>query len=388
MTELDGRPRGDAAPTVRDGPAGGRAALLSGLCLLAVVAAASTASGQAVPAARYWVYVANESSDRVSLLRFGPDGAVLEADIPVGIMPADIDGAHGLAVEPGGRHFYVSIAHGTPNGRLWKIRTGDHVLVDSVTLGRFPATVGITPDASLALVANFNLHGDPVPSTVSVVYLPGMMELRRLEACVKPHGTRVSAAGDRAYVVCVGDDQLVEISVRALEVSRRAGLGATAGPAGGPCGPTWAAPAPDGRAVYVACNARGASLEVDAGTLEVRRRFEGGKGPYNLALTSDGRLLVATNKGGRSVSVFDLRRGREVARIPTTRPVTHGVTISPDDRYAFVSNEAVGAVRGTVDVIDLAAKRRVASVQVHHQPGGIDFWKMERVGRESDGSPE
>jgi hypothetical protein len=30
-----------------------------------------------------------------------------------------------------------------------------------------------------------------------------------------------------------------------------------------------------------------------------------------------------------------------------------------------------------VDVIDLAALQLVASTEVHHQPGGIDFWKFE-----------
>jgi DNA-binding beta-propeller fold protein YncE len=355
-------------------------------------AVAAAGSGQRHPQASYWVYVANESSDLVSLVRFGPDGAVLEKDIPVGIMPADIDGAHGLSVEPGGRHFYVSIAHGTPNGRLWKFRTGEDALVDSVTLGRFPATIGITPDASMAFVVNFNLHGDPVPSSVSVVYLPGMLELARVDACVKPHGARVNHAGDRAYAVCVGSDQLIEISVERLQVSRRlslrpaqvgelSGTRGQRGPAGGRCGPTWVVPSYDDRVLYVACNAHGDILEVDAGTLDVTRRFEAGKGPYNLAATSDGRLLVATNKGGRSVSIFDLRRGEEIARISTSQPITHGVAISSDDRYAFVSNEAIGAVRGTVDVIDLAERRRVASVPVHHQPGGIDFWKMETPGR-------
>jgi DNA-binding beta-propeller fold protein YncE len=61
---------------------------------------------------------------------------------------------------------------------------------------------------------------------------------------------------------------------------------------------------------------------------------------------------------------------------PTTQPITHGVTISPDSRYAFVSNEAIGAVRGTVDVIDLRTKELVASTQVQYQPGGITFWQM------------
>jgi YVTN family beta-propeller protein len=204
--------------------------------------------------------------------------------------------------------------------------------------------------------------------------------------------------------VCVGSDQLVEISTERLRVRRRMDLApgregplAAAGePALGPagtamgrdgaggaaaCGPTWVIPSHDDARLYVACNRSDEVLEIDAGTLAVTRRFRGGKAPYNLAGTSDGRLLLATNKGDASVSVFDLDTGAEAARVEASRPVTHGVVVSPDDRYAFVSNEAVGATRGTVDVIDLERLERVASVEAHHQPGGIDFWKMEAAAR-------
>lgn len=360
----------------------------AGLAALGLAAAVTGVASAQAPAARYWVYVANESSDLVSRVRFGPEGAVLEKDIPVGIMPADLDGPHGLAVSPDGRHFYVSLAHGTPFGRLWKFGTGDEALEDSVTLGLFPASIGITPDGSMAFVVNFNLHGDPVPSSVSAVFLPLMREVARIETCVRPHGGRVNRAGARAYSVCVADDQLVEVGVERLAVRRRLFLGPgreqvvmSAQPATTPdgprCGPTWVVLSPDDRFLYVACNVHGDVLEIDAESLEITRRFPAGKGPYNLAATSDGRHLLATNKGGQSVSVFDLKKGTEAARIPTTQPITHGVVVSPDDRYAFVSNEAIGAVRGTVDVIDLRSLKRVASVEVHHQAGGIDFWKME-----------
>lgn len=343
------------------------------------------------PDATYWVYVANESSDLVSLVRFGPEGAALERDIPVGVMPADVDGAHGLSVAPDGRHFYVSLAHGTPFGKLWKFETGRDQLVDSTTLGLFPATIGLTSDGSMAFVVNFNLHGDPVPSSVSAVFLPAMVEVARIETCVKPHGSRVNHAGTRSYSVCVADDQLVEISTARLEVSRRLLLrpgrerillsGADPVP-GDPsrCGPTWVAPSTDDRHLYVACNAHGDVLEIDAESLEITRRMKAGKGPYNLAVTRDGERLIVTNKGAQSVSIFDLSDGTELARVATSQPITHGVTVTPDSRYAFVSNESIGATRGTVDVIELESNRRVATVDVHHQPGGIDFWKMEPVG--------
>jgi hypothetical protein len=61
--------------------------------------------------------------------------------------------------------------------------------------------------------------------------------------------------------------------------------------------------------------------------------------------------------------------------------VTHGVAISPDSRYAFVSSEGVGAAPGKVDVWDLVALRRVAEVVVGQHAGGIAFWKMAPAGR-------
>ena len=75
--------------------------------------------------------------------------------------------------------------------------------------------------------------------------------------------------------------------------------------------------------------------------------------------------------------VFDAVSGKELARIPTTRKVVHGIAVSDDDRYAFISVEGVGSEPGTVDVIDLTTLRKVASVDVGQQAGGIDFVRSE-----------
>jgi DNA-binding beta-propeller fold protein YncE len=147
------------------------------------------------------------------------------------------------------------------------------------------------------------------------------------------------------------------------------------------CSPTWAQPSADGSKVYVACNKADRIVEIDAGRWEITRSFATGRGPYNLAVTPDGRLLIATLKQGGGVQIFDLASGQSVLTTKSSTTVTHGVAVSPDSRYAFVSNEAVGAAPGKVDVYDLRALTRVADVPVGQQAGGIAFWKMEPAAR-------
>jgi DNA-binding beta-propeller fold protein YncE len=259
---------------------------------------------------------------------------------------------------------------------------------------------------------NFNLHGDPVPSSVSVVYTPSMTEVARPTTCVMPHGSRINVAGTRQYSACMHDDQMVEVDTRTFQVTARfllkpgaeaplplnapashvqhagagpvtahAGMDMSASPAPAApvvCSPTWAQPGAGAwsASVYVLCNKNAEVLEVDTRSWKVTRRFATAKGPYNAAVSPDGRLLVISNKASQSVGIIDLQTGTEVARIATTRPITHGVVISPDGLYAFVTNEAVGSTRGTVDVIDLKGLTRVASVDVQYQPGGIDLLPM------------
>ena len=371
---------------------------------------AAAACGSSVLAAQppertYHVWVAAEAVDRLALVRFGPGGARVEREVGVGRNLLDPDGPHGLDVSPDGRRLYVSTGHGTPFGDLWVFSAGGDSVLGSVTLGSFPATLQVSADGAYAYVVNFNLHGEPVPSSLSVVSTDPLVEVARIPTCTMPHGSRLSGDGTRHYSACMMDDLLVEVDTRTLGVGRHfrltrgaergmqgapppaapggapadhGGHGMAAPPPGGAaCSPTWAQPSPDGARVWVACNRSSEIVEVDVDAWRVVRRIPAGDGVYNLAVTSDGALLVATNKRGQSVSVFDARQGRELARIPTLRRVVHGVAISPDDRYAFVSVEGVGSEPGTVEVIDLRARTRVAAVDVGQMAGGIDVWKME-----------
>ena len=143
------------------------------------------------------------------------------------------------------------------------------------------------------------------------------------------------------------------------------------------CSPTWAQPTIDGKQIFVACNKSNEIVEVDAKEWKLVRRIPAGNGVYNLAVSPDGKLLVATNKRDASASIFDIATAKELARIPTKRKVVHGAVISPDSRYAFITVEGVGSEPGTVEIIDLQSRKTAATIDTPPQAAGIDFWKID-----------
>ena len=325
------------------------------------------------PTRDYFVFVASESADRVALVRFGPGGITIERERNVGTIPNENVGPHGVAISPDGKHYFVTTAHGMPFGTLQKYSTATDSVEGNVALGNFPATVQVSPNGFYVFVSNFNLHGDMVPSSVSVVAADEMTEIARIETCMMPHGSRLTADGRKHYSACMMDEMLVEIDATKMSVARRLTIDSPS------CQPTWAQPSADGSRVWVACNKSSEIVEIDGKAWTIARRIRAGPGVYNLGLTHDGSRLIATNKRDQSVSVIDVASGKELARIATTRKIVNGVALSDDDRYAFISIEGSGAEPGTMDVIDLRALAKVASIDLGQQAGGIDFWRSRAV---------
>lgn len=362
----------------------------------------------------YTFYVAAESDDVVEKISFGPGGLRLIKSVEVGSWPTEIEGPHGLAVSPDGSYWYLSLAHGQPGpfGSVVKYATEDDAWLGEVDVGMFPATMAISPSIGLLYVTNFNLHGLPEPSSISVIDPESMSEVGRVDVGVMPHGARMNREGTRLYSVNMMDDVLVEIDAYRMEITRQLGLtmhaahqldgtherhmeerAAAGGEMGGEGGmgememggmetmdkvkPTWAtAPTDDGK-IYVAANGAAKIMEIDVEKWVVEREFETPAGPYNLDVSADGKLLAVTYKSSKSVGFWNLESGEEVGRVATLRPIPHGIVISPDGKYAFATIEGIGGEPGSVEAYDLTTFKRVANLDIGKQAGGIVFWKMQ-----------
>jgi DNA-binding beta-propeller fold protein YncE len=224
-----------------------------------------------------------------------------------------------------------------------------------------------------------------------------MSTITHLPACDMPHGVKVNHSGTKVYITCMDSDELLEIEVATLRITRRAPAGAghdmagMAGmdhgavnhagtpPASAPaaaqpdnsCAPTFVSVSANDQTLYVACN-HGNTLQVwDAATFQKTKEIPLGAGAYNVEPSPDGRWIIVTNKKAQSFSLVDAQSLTEVVRVATTKKIVHGVAYSPDGRYAFVSQESIGADSGAVDMFDLTSRKVVATLPVPAQPTGI-----------------
>lgn len=349
----------------------------------------------------YYVYAAAESDDAVYKIKFDGERATVVGVVEVGYQATETEGAHGLTVSPDGKHWFVTTAHGKPNGILYKHSTATDKVVGQTPLGLFPATMQISKATGLLYCVNFNLHGKMLTSSVSIVDPDEMVEVARTQTGSMPHGSRMSADGLSHFSCSMMSGELFEINAATFKVKRKLQLEdptkidrtpakterpklarhqahETAGDhlnIKGMPKPTWVHPHPLGDIAYVCLNGIAQVAEIDLKRWRVARRFPTAKGPYNVEVTPDGRKLLVSYKSSKSIGIISTKTGKELARLPSTRRVTHGVVISPDGRYGFVTSEGIGGETGAVDIVDMRSNKLVTTVAIGKQAGGIAFWK-------------
>lgn len=312
------------------------------------------------------VYVADEGSDSVSVIDVASRTRV--AVVEVGESPHNVqvspDGTLAWVTNDGARgkdeaHKTMSSGeHGDMNdrGEVWAIDTATDTVVGKVQVGKHPAHVVLGPDGRYAYVTN---GGE---DTVSVVDVAARKVVSTIPVGAYPHGIRVSPDGRYAYVANLKGGTVSVIDTATREEAARI-------PAGK--GPAQVGFTPDGRYAFVSLSQENAVAVIDPKVRKVVRRIGVGSGPIQVYATPDSRLLFVANQGarkapGRTVSVIEVGRLAVVKSIETG-PGAHGVAVSGDGRYAYVTN----IYAGTLSILDVARLEVAATVPVGEEPNGV-----------------
>jgi YVTN family beta-propeller protein len=320
------------------------ASFLLGLCLCLL---AGTAAAVPIAGART-LYVANQSSNSVSVVDTGSN-QVIGGSLAVGGEPREI------AISPDGNRAYVT---NRVSEDIFAIDTRTNQVVGPpIQVGNDPAALAITPDGRRAFVAHLD------QGTVSVVDLVANQVVGSpITVGGLPRGIAITPDGSRAYVVCKGSDSVFVIDTATNQV---VGPQIEVGES-----PRSIAITPDGLRAYVTNSA----FDDDVSVIDlltnrtVGAPIEVGDNPSGIAITPDGSRAYVASESTGSISVVAL-----AANQVTGEPIKVGVdprsiAITPDGSRAYVTNEA----SGDVSVIDTVANQVIGGpIKVGGTPFGI-----------------
>ena len=324
-------------------------------CLLLIHQALAAPSGT--------VYTANERDNSISQV----DLASGEVNtVSVTIAP------HNVQVSPDG-HWLLTVGmpshgeHAASAMNVMNMQTGQLQVFSTAALGapvfslpagEHPAHVVMDRGGQRAFVT------DSAADLVRVFDLQARSEIGSVKTGSYPHGLRLTPDGQSLYVANMRGARVSVIDIATLKELAQIAVGKA---------PVQVGFAADGRHAYVSLSAENKLGIIDTATQKLTDKIDVGRTPVQIYATSDGQQVYVANQGSSTdpddrVSVVDPRRKKVIATLKTGKGA-HGVAMSTDSAYAFVSNIEAG----TFSVIDTASRTVVATHKVGAGPNGISY---------------
>ena len=351
--------------------------------------------------ARLPLFVASEGNDEIALVRFGPTAPRWSASGRSAPTPPSSPARTASPSHPTASWYYVTTAHGMPNGALWKFSTETDEQAGRVELGLFPATVQVAPNGHYRLGGELqSLRRDGAVLGVGGIHRPhargaadpDLRHAARLPAVAGRHAALLRlhdgrrAGGDRRGpdggepsvhaegrggarpgfgVRCAGYERRSRDQRPRRQESRRrhmlADLGAALRGRAGRSG----SPATSRTSWW---RSTSATLVPAKAHSRRRRDLQPGGEP-----ATGGSWWPPTSGASRFRS-SSAAGGRELARIPTTRRRAERAGRSrPTAGTRSSRSRAWGPSRARWTSSTCARWRKVASVDVGQQAGGIDL---------------
>ena len=230
-------------------------------------------------------------------------------------------------------------------------------LIKKVEVGKHPAHVVFTEDGKYVLVTNNE------DNNVSVIDAKTYKVINTITVGKGPHGFRISKDSKFAYVANMGEDTISIVDIENNKEVKKITVGKT---------PVTTGITSDGKTLVATVNNENMLAIIDLATDKVEK-IPVGVGPAQAYIQSDDKYAFVANQGteekpSNTVSKIDLTTKKVVATIETGNGA-HGVVVSPDNKYVYVTN----MYDGTISVIDNATDKVIKTIQVDEEPNGISF---------------
>jgi YVTN family beta-propeller protein len=327
-----------------------RRSVIVTVCVLALSGCATetqTAKDAADESSRARVFVANESSNSVTVI----DGDSYQV---VGTVDARNHATHDLAVSRDGRWLFAT---NLASGRLSAINTRALETVASIATGDRAHVVTLTNDNRQAWVANI---GD---NTISIVDTTSFRILGTIGVGKGPTGLTFSRDGRFAYVSNQGDRTVEIIDTAALKVIKAIPVGTN---------PHFLVLGPDGRIwgtntggtdIYVidpATQDKIASINVGPAPQQIAFGFKGLQGPNAYVTVAGLNRVVVVSADPKNLRILEQI---DVGQRP------NGISGNREGTRLFVVHE----VSNDLKVIDTGSSSVLATVPVGRKPIRVVF---------------
>ena len=333
------------------------------------------------------VYVATEDGGSVDVIDTRSKSVVKKIDIaPKDNASGSMYMAHNVQVAPDNKSVWVTAnvmsgeehgsddhgdnGHGveesTPADQLVVIDPVKDEIVQRIDVGAgmHLAHVVLTPDSKYALTVAQETN--EVYKIDTTTY--GIVGKAEATAGSGPHGLRISPDGNTAYVAMMSGKSIGQLDIQSLSFDYI--------PLNGQAVQT--AVTPDGR--YVAASVFDsksvAIYDTQSKSVQYAALHEDAKGPLQVYPTPDSRYVYVADQGyefgqpdGNKLHKIDLE-GRSVVQTVEVGTAPHGVVLSPDGRFSYVTN----MVSNDVSIVDNESGKELVKVPTGEKPNGISYW--------------
>lgn len=187
-----------------------------------------------------------------------------------------------------------------------------------------------------------------------------------------PHGLRVTPDGRYAYVAMMAGQGIGKLDLQTMTFEYVPLNGQAVQTAITPDGQYVAASVFDTKSV--------ALYNTETADLEYVVLPDGAKGPLQLYPSSDSRYVFVADQGhefgqpdSNKLHKVDLNT-RSIVQTVEVGTAPHGVVLSPDDKFTYVTN----LVSNDVSIVDNQSGKELVKVPTSEKPNGISYWSAEQ----------